>query len=67
MLTRDCVGLSQMGEGLAFGFVFLHGRGGHIGNSTPILSTGCERLGVFNFSPTSGLAGTPRPAPKRIC
>ena len=26
-------------------------------DSTPIFLTGCERLGVFDFSPTSGGAG----------
>ena len=34
-------------------------------DSTPIFLTGCERLGVFDFSPTSGGAGELVPAPQK--
>jgi hypothetical protein len=38
-----------------------------MGNSTPIFLTRCERLGAFDFSPTSGGAGGPLSVPKEIC
>jgi hypothetical protein len=39
--------------------------GGHMSKATPGLSAGCERHGVFEYSPTRGGAGGHKSVPHR--